>query len=82
MRSQLYRSSALVKSYGWQTLPQHFLGAGSTFAAAIAAGIAHGVSTDSAIRQAQHFTWNALNTARRLGMGKLVPNRQPQNPDG
>ena len=76
MRSQLFRGTTITKSFEWQTLPQHFVGAGSTFASAIAASMAHGVGVEAAIRQAQEFTWSALSNARRLGMGKLVPDRQ------
>ena len=73
--SRLYSNAGLQQSFGWTNLPNNFVGAGSTFAAAITAFIAHGVSLQAAIRQAQEYTWNALSHARRLGMGRLVPNR-------
>jgi hydroxymethylpyrimidine/phosphomethylpyrimidine kinase len=73
--SRLYSSSGLQESFGWQNLPHSFVGAGSTFAAAITAFLAHGVPMSAAIRQAQEYTWNALSHARRLGMGRLVPHR-------
>jgi hydroxymethylpyrimidine/phosphomethylpyrimidine kinase len=78
--SKLYSSAGLQQSFGWTNLPNNFVGAGSTFAAAITAFIAHGVPLQGAIRQAQEYTWNALSHARRLGMGRLVPNRlAPRN---
>jgi hydroxymethylpyrimidine/phosphomethylpyrimidine kinase len=75
--SDLFSRAGLEYSFQWKHLPQDFLGAGSTFAAAITAFIAHGVGIRPAIRQAQEYTWKALKNAKRLGMGRLVPNRLP-----
>ena len=75
--SDLFSHAGLEASFQWQQLPHDFLGAGSTFAAAITAFMAHGVGIRPAIRQAQEYTWKALNNAKRLGMGRLVPNRLP-----
>jgi len=73
--SRLYGHSGLQQSFEWEPLPNHFVGAGSTFAAAITAFMAHGLPLQSAIRQAQEYTWRALKDARRVGMGKLIPSR-------
>jgi hydroxymethylpyrimidine/phosphomethylpyrimidine kinase len=73
--SRLYSHNGLQHHFEWQNLPHNFLGAGSTFAAAITAFSAHGLPVQAAIRQAQEYTWKALSNARRLGMGRLVPNR-------
>jgi len=73
--SQLYSHSGLQQSFAWENLPHNFVGAGSTYAAAITAFLAHGMQLQSAIRQAQEYTWRALSQARRLGMGRLIPNR-------
>jgi hydroxymethylpyrimidine/phosphomethylpyrimidine kinase len=73
--SRLYASSGLQESFGWQNLSHNFVGAGSTFAAAITAFLAHGLPMQAAIRQAQEYTWKALAHAQRLGMGRLVPHR-------
>jgi hydroxymethylpyrimidine/phosphomethylpyrimidine kinase len=75
--SNLFSPSGLEYSFQWKNLPNDFLGAGSTFAAAITAYTAHGVELRPAIRQAQEYTWKALASAKRLGMGRLVPNRLP-----
>jgi hydroxymethylpyrimidine/phosphomethylpyrimidine kinase len=75
--SNLYSSVGLEYSFEWQKLPHDFLGAGSTFVAAIAAFVAHGVQLRPAIRQAHEYTWKSLVNAKRLGMGRLVPNRLP-----
>ncbi len=73
--SRLYSSAGLLQTFQWQNLPNNFLGAGSTFAAAITAYVAHGNDMQSCIQQAQEYTWEALASAKRLGMGRLVPNR-------
>ena len=75
--SHLFSHAGLQHSFQWQSLPEDFLGAGSTFAAALTAFIAHGVEIRPAIRQAQEYTWKALANASRLGKGRLVPNRLP-----
>jgi hydroxymethylpyrimidine/phosphomethylpyrimidine kinase len=75
--SKLFSHSGLDHSFHWKNLPDEFLGAGSTFAAAITAYIAHGLEPRPAIRQAQEYTWKALANAKRLGMGRLLPNRLP-----
>jgi hydroxymethylpyrimidine/phosphomethylpyrimidine kinase len=76
-KSQLFSTSGLLQTFQWQNLPEHFMGAGSTFAAAISAYLAHGLPLEATIRQAQEYTWRALSNAKRLGMGRLVPNRLP-----
>jgi hydroxymethylpyrimidine/phosphomethylpyrimidine kinase len=73
--TRLYGHAGLRQSFEWQHLPQNYVGAGSTFAAAITAYMAHGLPIQSAVRQAQEYTWRALTNARRVGMGKLVPGR-------
>ncbi len=75
--SRLFSDAGLQETFAWQNLPNNFMGAGSTFAAAITAYLAHGVPLTTAIRQAQEYTWRALSSARRLGMGRLVPCRIP-----
>jgi hydroxymethylpyrimidine/phosphomethylpyrimidine kinase len=73
--SHLYSRAGLQQQFEWQSLPHNFVGAGSTFAAAITAFLAHGATLPEAIRQAQEYTWLALSNARRLGLGRLIPNR-------
>lgn len=75
--SHLYARSGLQQRFDWKPLPHHFVGAGSTFSAAIAAYMAHGLPLQAAVRQAQEFTFKALTHATRIGMGKLVPRRYP-----
>lgn len=73
--SHLYGRSGLQQTFHWKRLSQHFVGAGSTFSAAICGYIAHGLPLQSAVRQAQEYTWKSLANARRLGMGRLLPSR-------
>ena len=73
--SHLFSHTGLQYSFEWRKLPNGFPAAGSTFAAAISAFMAHGVELRPAVRQAQEYTFKALENARRLGMGRLVPNR-------
>ena len=73
--AHLHGRSGLLQTFEWRHLPENYVGAGSTFAAAITAYMAHGLPVQSAIRQAQDYTWRALSNARRVGMGKLVPSR-------
>ena len=75
--SLLHGHSGLQETFTWQNLPQNFAGAGSTLGSAITAYLAHGIDLRNAIRQAQEYTRKALSNARRLGMGRLVPERVP-----
>lgn len=63
------------QSYHWQQLPHSFHGATSTLTAALSGYLAHGLSMAESIQQAQQFTHQALEKGRRLGMGKLLPDR-------
>ena len=73
--NMLFGDGALVRSDNWQRLPGSYHGSGCTLAAAIAANLAHGLDVPEAVREAQEFTWQALNFAYRAGMGQLVPDR-------
>ncbi len=73
--SRLYNHAGLQQSFEWQQLPHNFVGAGSTFAAAITGYMAHGLPIQAAVRQAQEYTFRALSNARRVGMGRLIPGR-------
>ncbi len=63
------------QQYQWERLPGRFLGSSNTLVAAISAYLAHGLSMAESIQQAQQFTWQALNKAKRIGMGDLLPDR-------
>ncbi|WP_041656397.1 bifunctional hydroxymethylpyrimidine kinase/phosphomethylpyrimidine kinase [Azoarcus sp. KH32C] len=71
----LVNSDGPVRTDAWDRLPERFLGAGSTLAAALAAALAHGMEVPEAAREAQEFTWQALSAAYRPGMGLALPDR-------
>ncbi|MCG8671513.1 MAG: hydroxymethylpyrimidine/phosphomethylpyrimidine kinase [Pseudomonadales bacterium] len=73
--NSLWRSREKVGSYDWRRLAGDYHGTGCTLASACAGYIAHGASIESAVRDAQQFTWQAVAHARRLGMGQAIPNR-------
>jgi hydroxymethylpyrimidine/phosphomethylpyrimidine kinase len=73
--NSLFSSAGKVKSFSWPLLEQSFIGAGSTLSASISACMAHQDSILDAVEQAQNFTWQALKSGRRLGMGDWLPNR-------
>lgn len=63
------------QTYHWPALRHRVQGAGATLAAALSAYLAHGFSLSESIQQAQQYTANALQQARRIGMGELLPDR-------
>ncbi|SFV09686.1 bifunctional hydroxymethylpyrimidine kinase/phosphomethylpyrimidine kinase [Pseudoduganella namucuonensis] len=71
----LFGADGVVRHDCWLHLPGPFLGAGGTLSAAIAAYLAQGADTPSAVQLAMDYTQGALAHAQRYGMGKLVPNR-------
>jgi hydroxymethylpyrimidine/phosphomethylpyrimidine kinase len=71
----LYEQGSVVREDRWPRLPQSYHGSGCTLASAIAARLAHGVEIGQAVREAQHFTWQALDAGFRAGKGQLIPNR-------
>ena len=71
----LYGGSGVVRSDNWARLPGIYHGSGCTLASAIAALLANGLSVNEAVKEAQEFTWQALNYAFRPGMGQHIPDR-------
>lgn len=71
----LYGRSGVVRSDSWQRLPGDYHGSGCTLASAIAAMLANGVELPDAVREAQDYTWHALQKAYRPGMGQFLPDR-------
>ena len=64
-----------VRADRWQRLPGSYHGSGCTLASAIAALLARGSSLEDAVREAQDYTWRALNAGFRPGMGQFIPDR-------
>jgi hydroxymethylpyrimidine/phosphomethylpyrimidine kinase len=71
----LYSQEGVVRSDSWQRLPGTYHGSGCTLASAIAATIANGLPITEAVRDAQEYTWQALSSAYRPGMGQFIPDR-------
>lgn len=59
----------------WDRLPGSYHGSGCTLASAVAANLANGLDVVDAVRDAQDFTWNALASGFRPGMGQFIPDR-------
>ncbi len=71
----LYGQDGVMRSDPWQRLPGTYHGSGCTLASAIAATIANGLAIGDAVRDAQEYTWQALKSAFRPGMGQHIPDR-------
>lgn len=71
----LYGGDGLVKAHSWDRLPGSYHGSGCTLTSAIAACIAHGLSMEEAILEAQEYTWKSLKAGFRPGMGQYIPDR-------
>ena len=67
--------NGLIKSYHWERLAGSYHGSGCTLTSAIAACLAHGLSMEEAIQEAQEYTWQTLKNAFRPGMGQFIPDR-------
>lgn len=71
----LYGHDGIVRTDSWDRLPGSYHGSGCTLASAIAAAIANGLDVSEAVRDAQDYTWQALQWAFRPGMGQYIPDR-------
>lgn len=73
--NSLYDVNGLVRDYHWERLPESYHGSGCTLTSAIAACLAHGLSIQEALQEAQEYTWQTLKNAFRPGMGQFMPDR-------
>lgn len=71
----LYGERGILRSDSWARLPGIYHGSGCTLASAIAALLAQGVEVEEAVKEAQEYTWQALNAGFRPGMGQYIPDR-------
>ncbi|ROH86884.1 bifunctional hydroxymethylpyrimidine kinase/phosphomethylpyrimidine kinase [Pseudomethylobacillus aquaticus] len=71
----LYGSKGQIKSFHWERLPGSYHGSGCTLTSAIAACMAHGLTVEEAVAEAQEYTWQTLRHAFRPGMGQYIPDR-------
>jgi len=73
--NSLYSAEGLVRDYHWERLSGSYHGSGCTLTSAIAACLAHGLTIEESLQEAQEYTWQTLKHACRPGMGQLVPDR-------
>ena len=71
----LYGERGVARSDEWPRLSGIYHGSGCTLASAIAALLANGLPLAEAVREAQEFTWQALQYGFRPGMGQHIPDR-------
>jgi hydroxymethylpyrimidine/phosphomethylpyrimidine kinase len=73
--NSLYGTEGLVRDYHWERLKGSYHGSGCTLTSAIAACLAHGLTVEEALQEAQEYTWQTLKNAFRPGMGQFIPDR-------
>ncbi len=73
--NSLYSENGLIKEYHWERLAGSYHGSGCTLTSAIAACLAHGLTIEDAIQEAQEYTWQTLSNAFMPGMGQFIPDR-------
>jgi hydroxymethylpyrimidine/phosphomethylpyrimidine kinase len=71
----LYGAKGTIRADAWERLPGSYHGSGCTLASAIAANLANGLDMAEAVRDAQDYTWRALENGFRPGMGQYLPDR-------
>lgn len=71
----LYGPEGVIRVDRWERLPGSYHGSGCTLASAIAGCVAGGASIEDAVRDAQDYTWQALDKGFRGGMGQFIPDR-------
>jgi hydroxymethylpyrimidine/phosphomethylpyrimidine kinase len=71
----LYGENKLIQAYKWERLVGSYHGSGCTLTSAIAACMAHGLTMEEAIIEAQEYTWQTLKNGFRPGMGQFIPDR-------
>ncbi|SFM55390.1 bifunctional hydroxymethylpyrimidine kinase/phosphomethylpyrimidine kinase [Nitrosomonas communis] len=71
----LYDTNGVIRSDEWQRLPGSYHGSGCTLSSAIAASLAHGLPIAESVYEAQDYTWHALKSGFRPGMGQYLPDR-------
>lgn len=71
----LYGERGIVRSDSWARLTGIYHGSGCTLSSAIAALLANGLPMEEAVKEAQEYTWQALQFGFRPGMGQHIPDR-------
>lgn len=71
----LHDRGGVVREDRWPRLHGSYHGSGCTLASALAASLAKGSAVPQAVREAQEFTWHALEQGFRPGAGQFIPRR-------
>jgi hydroxymethylpyrimidine/phosphomethylpyrimidine kinase len=71
----LYDARGKVREDRWPRLPGGYHGSGCTLASALAAFLAKGLAVPEAAREAQAYTWKALQAGFSAGAGQSIPDR-------
>lgn len=71
----LYGQQGQIRADRWDRLPGSYHGSGCTLASALTAALAQGHSIESAVFEAQQYTWQTLANGFRAGMGQYIPDR-------
>ncbi len=74
VNNTLYTKNQII-SQQWPRLADNYHGSGCTLSSSIAAFLALGQELESAVYNAQQYTYNTLLNARKIGHGQLIPNR-------
>ena len=75
IRNTLYRTDNTPEDYFWERLPGNYHGSGCTLASSLAGLIAQDQRIQTAVQQAQEYTWGSLRHAYSIGNGQSIPNR-------
>src|SRR5579859_2517775 len=77
VHNHLFGPDGFHEELVWPRLPGAYHGSGCTLASAIAAHLALGRGVPEAVKDAQRYTFDALQRGWQLGRGKGIPGRQP-----
>ena len=71
-----FHEGKYTETFSWDRLPYEYHGSGCTLASAIAALVAQGLDSFTAVNEAQDYSWNTLKYAFKISdKGQLIPNR-------
>jgi len=71
----LYGAAGMLREDHWPRLAGDYHGSGFTLASAVTAFLARGLAIEDAVREAQAYTWKALQAGFRPGRGQQLPDR-------
>jgi len=75
VKNTLYGHGRPIQSWDWPRLPYSYHGSGCTFAASLAGLLAQGQKIQTAVYQAQYYTWTTLQQGYQPGHGQALPYR-------